>query len=342
MVPKKTLRMKLEKHITQLDFLRFIAAVWVVLFHYLSPTYHINLQLPVISKFIANGNLAVNFFFILSGFLLTHVELNRPSASAVVFYKKRLLRIFPLYILALLVSIAVSWSQVNVKLILINIFCLQVFFPEYNQLNHPAWAISQMFIFYLAFPFIFKLVKQNIGKNAMILGIALLLFYILDYHFLKINWYGIPQYLWIINTFLFGIASRGILESEQVRGFFIAYRKPVLAASLILLFCGVQFFNFNFWEGTGYINQAFSLLIVSLSCFGLGSELFLKNKRLSYLGNLSYSMFIFQQPVYLLCAGVFSQRPTLHFIFYFIILLGASWLIYEYVEKRISNLIPSK
>ena len=52
-----------------LTSLRFFAAMWVVLYHFWP-----NLQ-PVRPAFVAKGYLGVELFFVLSGFILSHVYL---------------------------------------------------------------------------------------------------------------------------------------------------------------------------------------------------------------------------------------------------------------------------
>ncbi|CAN7550101.1 acyltransferase [Bosea sp. LjRoot9] len=75
-----------------LDGLRGIAAVGVTLFH-----------LTIIGLPIArHGYLAVDFFFILSGFVLAHAYTNRlPSIGFFAFLRQRLIRIMPLSVLGL-------------------------------------------------------------------------------------------------------------------------------------------------------------------------------------------------------------------------------------------------
>lgn len=88
-----------------LDFLRFIACFAVFLGH--SAPHGIADLLPyyVYDKFIhliTNGGLAVSFFFVLSGFLITFLILKEKEKTNTIyikrFYMRRLLRIWPLYL----------------------------------------------------------------------------------------------------------------------------------------------------------------------------------------------------------------------------------------------------
>jgi peptidoglycan/LPS O-acetylase OafA/YrhL len=90
-----------RKHFRILDGLRGIAALSVVLFHfmeYVHPDYHTN--------FIGHGFLAVDFFFCLSGFVIAYAYDNRIEKMGVrEFLKSRLIRLHPLIILGSVIGL---------------------------------------------------------------------------------------------------------------------------------------------------------------------------------------------------------------------------------------------
>lgn len=326
----------LPKQFPQLNVLRFFAAVWVVFFHYFKTSYGISVHIPVFSDFINYGNLCVDFFFILSGFLLTHVEISSPSRSYIHFIKKRILRIYPLYILALFFSVLSLTQSVSLKAILVNFFSLQVFFPEYKEVNAPAWTISQMFIFYLAFPLVYSLFKRNFVKISTFIFLCSI-FFITDFFYLHTAWINVPQYIWLSYTFLLGIASRGILESKTVVSFFRKYGLEIFLVSTVLFFAFIYFLRFDFFDGFIFINLDLCLLILSLSLLPIDNIINRFFTKLSYLGNLSYSIFIFQAPLFNLFILIGSKRPNIIFLVYIITLFIFSALIFKYVEKPIAN-----
>lgn len=87
--------LKTKQHFEILDGLRGVAAVAVVVFHFMefvTPSYHDN--------FIAHGFLAVDFFFCLSGFVVAYAYDNRLEKLGVVqFLKLRLIRLHPLVLI---------------------------------------------------------------------------------------------------------------------------------------------------------------------------------------------------------------------------------------------------
>ena len=97
-----------------LDALRFLAALSVFIFHFSRDinAYYPSLKLSQIGKALISigekGNLGVNFFFVLSGFLITYLILaelkNTGGFSLRKFLIRRTLRIWPLYFIVILIG----------------------------------------------------------------------------------------------------------------------------------------------------------------------------------------------------------------------------------------------
>src|SRR5215203_4532966 len=100
--------MKVE--IPQLTFTRFLAAISIVLFHYAALIFPFNI--PELHYFISHANLGVSYFFVLSGFILSFVYdaefFSKPGALKK-FFIARFARIYPVYLIALLLSIISVW-----------------------------------------------------------------------------------------------------------------------------------------------------------------------------------------------------------------------------------------
>lgn len=86
---------KTKQHFVILDGLRGVAALGVVIFHFMEWIF------PDASKnFIGHGFLAVDFFFCLSGFVIGYAYNDRMGEMGVIaFFKSRLIRLHPLVIL---------------------------------------------------------------------------------------------------------------------------------------------------------------------------------------------------------------------------------------------------
>jgi peptidoglycan/LPS O-acetylase OafA/YrhL len=173
-----------------LTSLRFIAALAVVVLHYrdlLGPLPAWLLQL------IVGGQFGVTFFFVLSGFILTYRYRDWfaggvGAAGYWRFQRFRLARIYPVYVLGLLLdtpwhlieraqagqlaaeapTFAASW--------LVNLVGLQAWVPvvPYAMFwNTPAWSVAAEFFFYAAFPWLCSVLARH-GTSAGRLAAALL------------------------------------------------------------------------------------------------------------------------------------------------------------------------
>ncbi len=83
----------MTRHIGQFSTLRFGAAFWVFLSHVL-----LIIEKPI--PFISEGDLAVDLFIILSGFVITLMLLKRPEPYGGYIFR-RFVRLYPLYLVAL-------------------------------------------------------------------------------------------------------------------------------------------------------------------------------------------------------------------------------------------------
>src|SRR6478609_2867790 len=84
-----------KQHFEILDGLRGVAALAVVIFHFMEWVFSDSSQ-----NFIGHGFLAVDFFFCLSGFVIGYAYDNRmEKIGAIAFFKSRLIRLHPLVIL---------------------------------------------------------------------------------------------------------------------------------------------------------------------------------------------------------------------------------------------------
>jgi len=103
----------MEAFIRQLTGVRFIAAAWVMLYHFQLPLDNVHLLLPVLDDVFKVGRLGVDLFFGLSGFILTHIYLRKLGPKATLrgsahFWWLRLARIYPVHF----VTLQIAWVVV--------------------------------------------------------------------------------------------------------------------------------------------------------------------------------------------------------------------------------------
>jgi peptidoglycan/LPS O-acetylase OafA/YrhL len=163
---------------------RFIAALFVTLFH----AEFILRFLPQLSAgsplsiVLDHGHFGVDFFFLLSGFILSYSYRTQDGTlrgGARSFWVARFARIYPVYVLGLLVGLVPflmgQHDAGNLAIISITTpLLLQTWVPAINLAtwNGPSWSLSNEALFYLLFPLLLTLLTSC--KRHLLLLIALL------------------------------------------------------------------------------------------------------------------------------------------------------------------------
>jgi peptidoglycan/LPS O-acetylase OafA/YrhL len=165
-----------KTHFEILDGLRGIAALAVVIFHFMEWVF------PDITKnFIGHGFLAVDFFFCLSGFVIGYAYDHRiQQIGRRTFFKLRLIRLHPLVVLGSVLGLlgyfldpfAISSSQDPGQLALLFIASLLLLplpimeerFFNLFALNAPSWSLFWEYVANL----VYALVLVRIGRSSLI------------------------------------------------------------------------------------------------------------------------------------------------------------------------------
>ena len=179
------------KQIDALTGIRGFAALWVMLLHLQYYRPNGILGLPGFRHLIGNGWLAVDLFFVLSGFIMMHVhgrDFLAPSfARARRFYALRFIRIYPVHFVVLLLHVplllvalhlgiqmsssAFSSRSFELSLLLLNGWG----FPGSEGWNVPSWSVSSEWFAYLLFPMIAMVVPHvRTRRHAVTLMILIL------------------------------------------------------------------------------------------------------------------------------------------------------------------------
>jgi peptidoglycan/LPS O-acetylase OafA/YrhL len=167
-------------YMPQLDGLRAIAVIAVLLHHFIDTEY-----LPLFLSQIPFGYLGVRLFFVLSGFLITGILLRERlaiesghvtiSIAFRQFYIRRFLRIFPLYYLVIAITLAFGleeateyWLSLSTYTFNIEI-SLQGWYPSYFA---HFWSLSVEEQYYVFWPWLILVVRRKFLVPATVLLVA--------------------------------------------------------------------------------------------------------------------------------------------------------------------------
>ncbi|MFH3155866.1 acyltransferase family protein [Citrobacter freundii] len=295
--------------ILSIQYLRGIASLLVVLFHYkfvLNDTYA---QKDIGDLMFGNGYLGVDLFFMISGFvILASTEKDKSCSS---FAIKRFFRIYPVYLFCLisycvLMSISFTEGMKFIKaLFLINL--------DYNaqapwfgfSIVYTAWTLTYEIVFYLIF--MTAMTINHKYRSAICSLIILSLYLLLNLSFndglhlspnpsidlpASLDNFGLLKILaspmmieFIIGMLLYNAYS--IVKKLDIQ---TGNRNSVLLIGMLLI---VYFYSSGYNGGHGIANVGFYCLAL-LSCalyFEVkGGMPFIKP--LNFLGNISYSLYL--------------------------------------------------
>lgn len=203
-----------KPHIESLDGLRGIAALMVVWYH-ICEGYAFAGGDAVIG-WLNHGYLAVDFFFLLSGFVLGYAYDDRwpRGFSLKEFFRRRLIRLHPMVIMGAVVGVAAfllqgsrQWDGTHVatSAVMLALLCAMFMIPatphssceirgngEMFPLNGPAWSLFFEYIGNILYAlFIRRLPTKALAVLTAVLGVALGVFALTDvsgYGFLGIGW----------------------------------------------------------------------------------------------------------------------------------------------------------
>lgn len=309
--------------IASLTSLRFFAAIWVVALHYTQWPAGWG-ALPIIVK----GNLAVDFFFVLSGFILAHAHIRQiatDTLGAGPFIAKRLARIYPLHLAMLIfyVLLVVSLMIAGIRLpnperydptqILPNLLLVHAWQTvDHGAWNYPSWSISAEWFAYLLFPWlaaaIFRRLARVPSRWLVVGALAWLMVSVAacppvlghgyfdlhsDFGYVRI----MPEFVLGMTLYRFG--REHDLAALAAPGVFAL----IVAAVLVLA-----------WQALSLATvMALALLILSAAERARqGREGVLRTAWLVYLGEVSYALYMVHLPVAtLLLRGIrFEEGST--------------------------------
>ncbi|WP_394831638.1 acyltransferase [Pendulispora rubella] len=160
--------------------LRAILAWWVVSFHFVRDSLPEGLGKAIIS----GGYVAVDVFFVLSGYVLMRRYSRTVFTGANIgrFYVRRFARIYPLYALSLIVGVAAAWKtakgdlatsegqlRILAEVLLLNAWTHIAMF----KYNFAAWSLSVEALFYVLCPWLLPaLARLSIRRACVLLALG--------------------------------------------------------------------------------------------------------------------------------------------------------------------------
>ena len=353
-----------NSYLKGLNTLRFFAAFLVIIYHGVGSLCKLNIIkgdiLPIFTK---EGD-GVEFFFVLSGFLITYLLLKEYNKTGNVsikqFYLRRVFRIWPLYVLIILIGLLLLgyiypliyhkpyfnfpiWKWIILYIIFLPNLAIKLY-PM--GLLYPLWSIGVEEQFYLFWAPVFKLCRNKI------------LITIFIFIFLSSIWQILLEFkIFVFSDYLVNFFKSQKFYAMSIGAFFgyvffnwkTQFQKSILAYKFMQYFILILvllhlFLNLPFSEYFLYkflLASCFGYIILNTVCDE--TTIFkLEKKPFVYLGTISYGLYMFHMVVDYFLRTIyskfnFSNYVLLGSLFYILLLLGLTVLVASISFKYFEN-----
>jgi peptidoglycan/LPS O-acetylase OafA/YrhL len=318
----------------EIDGLRAVAIIFIILSHFK--------QL----NFISGG---VNIFFVISGYLITHVFLNQKLDISK-FYRTRFLKLYPnIFIISLITLILfffigdfAQWSLITRSFMstiigLFNFYLIKVgnIYGQEDYINPflPFWAFCVIVQFYIIYPIILKIIfftkrKFNFNDNFIIISLSTIsivsfLFY---YYFRDNNFFSFYSPLSRFWQFIVGSCLYFLFQFKKKLYF---KNLTIYFAVVLIIIWQLNFEWFYAWRKVQVLLTISTLLFLYSTNTNFFNKI-LSIKPLTSLGKVSFELYLIHMAVIYFISLWFGQGVV---VLSLILLAIISFLFIKFFNK---------
>ena len=343
-------------HFNILDGLRGVAAVAVVIFHFMEiavPDYTNN--------FIAHGYLAVDFFFCLSGFVIAYAYDNRMKKIGIMqFFILRLIRLQPLVVIGAVLGLLTfvfdplhnlyAVYGAGKTLMMFLSACLMIPYPmvpeRYNNLfyfNPPTWSLFWEYIANIFYALVLFRLRNKVLWGLTLVAGGLLCYVAYHYGNLSVGWSAENLLGGSARVFYSFLAGMVVYRSNRIITSSLGFLSLCILLALAFF---VPYIN--------ELNRITEPLIVLfyfpfLISLGAGARLTPRFQKICNLsGEISYPLYMIHYPyIWLFMSYVEVKKPTMNQLEIIIpiavvLLLGMAYFIMVYVDIPLRNYLKGR
>ena len=338
------------KYRPEIDGLRALAVLAVIFFHAGITIFH-------------GGYVGVDVFFVISGYLITTIilgDMAQGKFTIFKFYERRIRRILPALTIVMLACLpfAYYWmlpwelKEFSQSLIAVSLFFSNIFFwfrtgyfettSELKPLLH-TWSLAVEEQYYLFFPLLIIFLSR-FGKRIMLVVLTLLGMASIIVAQLRVGvdpnstFYFIFTRLWEIlmgSLIAFYMLNKPVKNS--IHKFWSLFVRQILSflGVLMILYAIASFNHVTPFPSFYTLIPTLGTALIILFAFEktiVGR--FLSNKLLVGIGLISYSAYLWHQPIFAFARLISVKPPSDRLIFALVILsFGIAYLTWKYIES---------
>lgn len=349
-----------KPHYEILDGLRGVAALLVVFFHVFEVHSHGDHSKQIIN----HGYLAVDFFFLLSGYVISYAYDDRWGKMTLKdFFKRRIIRLHPMIIIGSIIgavlfyfqdSQGLGWGGIHEVPVWTMLLVMLIGFTlipvgkgldirgwsEMHPLNGPAWSLFYEYIANIVYALFLRRVSKAILAVLVLAAAGVTIHYALTNQNGDIigGWSIDPTQLRIGFTRLAFPFLAGMLLAKTAKLYYTKHAFLTASLLLVVLFSIPRLGDSeNLWMNGLY--ECFCLIIMFPLIVWLGAGGKVKGKKASnickFLGDISYPIYITHFPiVYVYMAWVTNNSLSLEQSWHVGLLCAVIAILVAYVSMR--------
>lgn len=356
-----------SSEISALTSLRFFASVYVCIFHVL--LYSRLDANGFFNNFFSSGYMAVDFFFVLSGFILSYNYAGSVMDKTFSYRRymvRRVARIYPVHLITLIVialiavllpsiiSVGAVFEDQSFSNFFKNLFLVHAWYGgDEFSFNKPSWSISSEFFVYIFFPlfiWLWRYVPSVYYLALSVFLLSVLYFLFLFFSDYKITTLPVGSTIFrVVPDFLYGAALYMFFSDYRCK---LDVKRCLLVTTLLIAACC---FIFNL-DLIVMLASGFVILLVS-EMDRQNIKTWLSHPVLVYLGKVSFSLYMVHYIVWTLYFltlresfdRIVASNETLLFFSYYILAsliiavsLFFACILHHLAEKPMRKLIVSK
>ena len=240
-----------------------------------------------IKQFVSIGDIGVDIFFIVSGFIILYITKNSQDIKS--FILNRILRIIPLYWLyttLLLLTYFIMNSQPDYNHLLLSL----LFIPTFNDNSYlpflgPGWTLSFEIFFYIIFSIILKYFNKNSHRVIGTFFMFLIMIVFTDFKIGTIGYFFTNP---LLIEFCFGMFIAYLyMKNETIFNFKIINVVLIIIVALTMSIISLIFHS----EQLGYFRFIYFGIPAVLLFLGL-IKIKIKIRILNIVGDMSYTLYL--------------------------------------------------
>ena len=325
----------------ELDLLRFLAAIAIVMFHWTFRGFLGDMTivefpgLSIVSKY---GYFAVPLFFMISGFVVFLTSSGRTWSEFVI---ARMSRLYPAYWVCVTLTfvatlvIGAPYFHATVTQYIINLSMLQSFVGV-RSMDGVYWTLAVELRFYFLVFLLLATKQMRYAKN-YIIGWLLLSLFLTAYPIKYVNFLVLPDWSWCF---------------ASGAGFYLAYREGISPKNVVTILLSGILGGWTMYVRAGAMSQGYnthfsvaivwSILAVYFLLFSLiawHKTRFIRKKSFLVLGALTYPLFLVHQDIgYMLSNRLYGWLDRYLILVVLLTgMIGISLAISRYIADPVSR-----